>query len=55
MSLWIKEEVRPVWISLHVSELKELSQAQAQNLLTNLAEAKKIVLHLYSTVLLLLL
>lgn len=41
MSLRIKEEVGPVWISLHVSELKELSQAQDQDLFTNLAKQKR--------------
>lgn len=37
---WIKEEVGPVWISLHVSELKKFPQAQKQNLLTNLTKEK---------------
>lgn len=41
VSLWIKVEVGPVRISLHVSELKKLSQAQDQDLLTNLTEATK--------------
>lgn len=38
MSLWIKEEVGPVWIRLHVSELKKLPQTQNQDLLTDLPE-----------------
>lgn len=41
VSLRIKEEVGPVWISLHVSELKKLSQAQDQDLLANLAREQK--------------
>lgn len=32
----VKEKVGPVWVGLHVLELKELPQAQDQNLLTNL-------------------
>lgn len=38
MLLWVKEEIRPIWISLHISELKELSQTKNQNLLTDLIE-----------------
>uniref|UniRef100_A0A8D3AM74 Uncharacterized protein n=1 Tax=Scophthalmus maximus TaxID=52904 RepID=A0A8D3AM74_SCOMX len=41
VSLWIKEEVGPVRIGLHVSELKQLPQAQVQDLLTNLTEEKR--------------
>lgn len=39
----VKEKVGPVWVGLHVLELKELPQAQDQNLLTNLQrqEVKK--------------
>lgn len=42
--LWIKKEVGPVWISLHVPELKELPQAQFQNLLTDLEEADESIM-----------
>lgn len=40
VSFKIKEKVGPVWIGLHVLELKELPQAQDQNLLTNLTGKK---------------
>lgn len=45
VSLGIKEEVGPVWISLHESELKKLPQAQRQDVLTNLRERNTTVLH----------
>lgn len=38
MLLWVKEEIWPIRISLHVSELKELSQAKNQNLFTDLVQ-----------------
>lgn len=38
VSFRIKEKVGPVWISLHVLELKKLPQAQDQDLLTNLTK-----------------
>lgn len=37
----IKEKVGPVWISLHVLELKKLPQAQDEDLLTNLTKKLK--------------
>lgn len=40
MSLMIKEEVGPVWIRLHVSELKQFPEAQDQDLFTNLTRPK---------------
>lgn len=40
VSLRIEEEVGPVWIRLHVAELKQLPQAQDQDLLTNLGKVK---------------
>ncbi len=36
--LWIIEEVGPVWVSLHVPELKQLSEAQCQDVLTDLRQ-----------------
>lgn len=41
VSFRIKEKVGPVWISLHVLELKKLPQAQDQDLLTNLTKKLK--------------
>lgn len=38
MLLWVKEEIWPIRISLHISELKELSQAKNQNLFTDLVQ-----------------
>ena len=38
MCLWIVEEVGPVWVSLHVPELKQLSEAQCQDVLTDLRQ-----------------
>lgn len=40
VSLMIKEEVGPVWIRLHVSELKQFPEAQDQDLFTNLTRPK---------------
>lgn len=40
VSLMIKEEVGPVWIRLHVSELKQFPEAQNQDLFTNLTRPK---------------
>lgn len=40
MSFRVEEEVGPVWIRLHVPELKDLPQAQDQDLLTNLTETR---------------
>lgn len=37
----IKEKVGPVWISLHVLELKKLPQAQDEDLLTNLTKIER--------------
>lgn len=37
VSLRVEEEVGPVWIGLHVSELKKLPQAQTQDLLADLS------------------
>lgn len=37
VSLRVEEEVGPVWIRLHVSELKKLPQAQPQDLLADLS------------------
>lgn len=36
MCLWIIEEVGPVGVSLHVPELKQLPEAQHQDVLTDL-------------------
>lgn len=38
MRVWIVEEVGPVWIRLHVPELKQLSEAQEQDVLADLRE-----------------
>lgn len=36
MGLWVIQEVGPVGVCLHVLEFKELSQAENQDVLTNL-------------------
>lgn len=41
VSFRIKEKVGPVWIRLHVLELKELPQAQDQDLLTDLSTVER--------------
>jgi len=38
--LWVKEEIGPVGICLHVSKLKEFTQTQSQNLLTDLTKSR---------------
>lgn len=38
--LWVKKEIRPVRICLHVSKLKEFTQTQNQNLLTDLTKSR---------------
>lgn len=38
VGLGVEEEVGPVWVGLHVSELKQLPQAQDQDLLTDLKD-----------------
>ena len=41
MQLWVIEEVGPVWVSLHVPELKQLPQTQDQNVVTDLENQRK--------------
>lgn len=36
VQLWVIEEVRPVWVSLHVPELKQLPQTKDQDVVTDL-------------------
>lgn len=40
MQFWVIEEVGPVWISLHVPKLKQLSQAQHEYVMTDLQTSK---------------
>ena len=43
MRLWIIEEVRPVWVRLHEPELKQLSEAQQQDVLTDLKQTQSYI------------
>lgn len=42
MRLWIIEEVGPVWVSLHVPELEQLSDTQSQDVEADLKEKTNI-------------